>query len=178
MTQKHDSRADVAAILEARRRATVEVQSIPALPVQAPKTTAAPAQVKAQSIPVTQPAALPTVQAAPTPQVDDGDVEAFLGAHLPALIQAAQDLARPPFDWAEVVRLGQVVSAAVAAGLPQLKGHDLEARTLVVVIVRYVWRTYATPLLPPAARPFAGLLESMIVAGIEAAYQLAVKRRK
>lgn len=44
-------------------------------------------------------------------------------------------------------------------------------------IVRYMWRTYATPLLPPVARPFAGLLEALIVAGIEAAYQLALKRR-
>lgn len=69
-----------------------------------------------------------------------------------------------------------MVSAAVAAGLPQLKRHDLEARTLAVVIVRYVWRTYAMPLLPPIARQFGGLLESMIVAGIRAAYQLAVKQ--
>lgn len=106
MTQKQDSRADVTAVLEARRRATAEVQSIAALPVQAPKPTAAPAQVKTHSIPVTQPDVLPTLQAAPTPNVSDSDVEAFLGEHLPTLVQTAQDIARPPFDWAEVVRLG------------------------------------------------------------------------
>ncbi len=180
MTEKHDSRADIAAILAARRSAIVEVQRIPALPVPGPKPTTQPAPqaapVQAQSVPITQPAATPVVQAAPTPQVSDRDVEVFLGEHLPALIQAAKDLATPPFQFGEVVQLGTVVSKAVADGLPQVQG--LEARTLVVVIVRYVWRTYATPLLPPTARPFAGLLETLIVAGIEAAYQLAVKRRK
>lgn len=174
MTQKHDSRADVAAILAARRSAIVEVQRIPALPVPSAKPATPPTQ--AQSVPLNQPAATPVVQAAPAPQVSDSDVEAFLTAHLPALIKAAQDLATPPFAFGEVVELGAVVSRAVADGLPQIKG--LEARALVVVIVRYVWRTYATPLLPPMARPFAGLLETMIVTGIEAAYQLVVKRGK
>jgi hypothetical protein len=175
---KQASRADIEAILAARKNGTIEstadVRSIPALPPQKPTST--PASLQAQSVPLTQPVApAPAPVPAPTPKVSDTEVSAFLEKHLPALIKAGVDLATPPFVWGEVITLGQVVSDAVREGLPQVKGA--EARALVVVIVRYVWRTYATPLLPVMARPFAGLLESLIIAGIEAAYQLAVKRK-
>lgn len=46
-----------------------------------------------------------------------------------------------------------------------------------MVLCRHLWRVYATPLLPGYARPFAGLLETLLIAGIEAAYQLVVKRK-
>lgn len=61
-------------------------------------------------------------------------------------------------------------------GLPQVKGT--EARVLVTVTSRYPWRTYAVPHLPDMAKPFAGLLETLLITGIEAAYQLAVKPKK
>lgn len=174
---KTDSRAAVKAILEARKQAAIEtVQDIPATPLQ--PVTARPGAVQptvtAQSI--TQPAAVPSVQTAPAPQVSDAEVEAFLQAHLPGLIQAARNLAQPPFRFEEVVTLGGAVSAAVAAGLPQARG--LEARTLVVVVTRYVWRTHGVPALPAHIRPLAGLLETLMITGIEAAYRLVVKPRK
>lgn len=174
MTQ-HATKADIQAILAARKQASIEQAtqvSIPALP-QKKIATPETASVVAQSI--TQPAAVPSVQAAPPAQVSDADVEQFLEDHLPVLIRAAEDVVRPPFSFAEVVHLGLVVSQAVSAGLPQIRGA--EARALVVVIVRYLWRKYATPLLPAYARPFAGLLETLIITGIEAAYQMIVKRR-
>jgi hypothetical protein len=118
-------------------------------------------------------AELPVVPA-PQPKVDDEAVGAFLAAYLPALVQAARDLVTPPFRFNEVLDLGVAVSRAVAEGLPQMKG--LEARTLVVVVVRYLWRVHATPLLPPLAKPFANMLEGIIIAGIEAGYKLLVKR--
>ncbi|MBZ9713733.1 hypothetical protein [Deinococcus multiflagellatus] len=173
MTQKHATRADIEAILKARRDAAVEVQAIPALP---PQKASVKAQSEPAAPPLTQPAAVPSVTVAPTPTVSDADLETFLGKHLPALIAAGQELARPPFTWNEVITLGQGVSAAVAEGLPQVGG--LEARVLVVVITRHVWRTYATPLLPAAVKPFTSLLETLIVTSIEAAYKLAVKPRK
>lgn len=175
MTQLRAAKADIDAILQARRQATIEqaIQvAIPALPprkIPMPETPV----VTAQSI--TQPAAVPSVQVAPAAQVSDADVERFLEDHLPMLIKAAQDLVTPPFNFGELVQLSTAVSQAVAVGLPQIKGA--EARALVVVIVRYLWRKYATPLLPAYAEPFAGLLETLIVTGIEAAYQLVVKRK-
>ncbi len=168
---KHATRADIEAILAARKTASITVDKIPARPQSAP--AAAPQKVSAESL--SRPATLPAVVAAPAPQVPDSDVEAFLSAHLPALITATRDLVTPPFAWGEVVTLGGAVSAAVSAGLPQIKGQ--EARALVVVVSRYLWRTYAAPVLPAAARPFAGLLENLLIAGIEAAYQLTVKRK-
>lgn len=175
--QKIDSAAAVTAILAARRAAAIEtVQDIPATPLQ--PVTARPGAVQpsvtAQSI--TQPAAVPSVQTAPTPQVSDAEVEAFLTAHLPGLVKAAVDLATPPFKLTEAVELGTAVSAAVAEGLPQVKG--LEARALVVVTTRYVWRTFAVPALPLQYRFAAGLIETLIISGIEAGYQLLVKQRK
>lgn len=183
-TQQQASAAAVKAILEARKSAAVEVQSIPALPprptIPQPSTPSQPAvkpaptpTITAQSI--TQPVAVPSVQVAPPPQVSDGEVEAFLTAHLPGLTQAAIDLATPPFQISEVIRLGTAVSAAVAQGLPQVRGT--EARVLVVVTSRYLWRTHATPRLPATVRPFAPLLETLLIAGIEAGYQIVVKRR-
>lgn len=171
MTQQHATRADIEAILEARRKAKVEApitaQSIPATP-----------SVRTQSVeaPITEPVAPPApVVPAPVPQASDAEVEAFLDEELPPLINAAVALAAPPFQWSEVTTLGLVVSRAVSRGLPQVKGT--EARVLVVIITRLVWRKYATSHLPTAVRPLAGLLETLIVTGIEAAYQLAVKRR-
>lgn len=175
MTQ-HATKADIEAILQARNQASIEQAtpaSIPALPqkkIPTPETVA----VVVQSI--TQPASLPSVQVAPAAQANDQDIERFLEDHLPMLIKAAQDVVMPPFDFMEVVELGKVVSLAMAVGLPQVKGA--EARGLVVVIVRYLWRKYATPLLPVYAKPFSGLLETLIIAGIEAAYQLYVKQQK
>lgn len=168
MTQKHATREDIIQILKARREATIEQVSIPALPQkQAPTITA-------QSL--NAPATVPVVQPAPTPTVPDSDVEGWLTEYLPPLIKAAEALARPPFEFGEVVNLGVAVSGAVKAGLPQIKGQ--EARALVVVVTRHLWRTYAQPLLPAHIRPFAGLLEGLIIAGIEAGYQLLVKRGK
>ncbi|MDP9763827.1 hypothetical protein [Deinococcus enclensis] len=175
MTQLRATKADIEAILQARKQAAIEQANqvaIPALPqkkIPTPETAA----VIAQSI--TQPASLPSVQAAPSTVVSDKDVERFLEDHLPMLIKAAQDLVTPPFNLMEVVQLGTAVSQAVAAGLPQIKGA--EARALVVVLVRYLWRKHATPLLPASVKPFAGMLETLIVMGVEAAYQLVVKRK-
>lgn len=170
---KHATRADIEAILAARKTASITVDNIPARP-QAAAPAAVPQQVSAESL--SRPATLPAVVPAPAPQVADGDVEAFLASHLPGLIAATVALVTPPFAWAEVVQLGTAVSAAVSAGLPQVKGA--EARVLVVVISRYLWRTYAVPALPGTVRPFAGLLETLLMAGIEAAYQLVVKPKK
>ncbi len=175
MTQPRATKADIEAILQARREATIEqaIQvAIPALPqkkIPTPETV----DVIAQSI--KQPASLPSVQAVPANQVSDEDVARFLEHYSPMLIKSAQDIATPPFEWGEVVRLAEVVSQAVAAGLPQIKGA--EARALVVVLVRYLWRKYATPLLPAYVKPFAGMLETLIIMGVEAAYQLVVKRK-
>jgi hypothetical protein len=171
MTQ-HATKADIEAILEARRQAKVEQVTQVTVPALPPKRKPDPV-VTAQNI--TQPAAVPSVQVAPPTVVSDKDVERFLEDHLPMLIKAAQDLVMPPFNFSEVLQLGTAVSQAVAAGLPQIKGA--EARALVVVIVRYLWRKYATPLLPPYVKPFAGMLETLIITGIEAAYQLVVKRK-
>ena len=171
----HATKADIEAILKARREAAIEVQAIPALP---PARKAEPA-IAAQSlptVPITEPVAVPVVETAPEPEVPDAEVEDFLAKHLPALIQAARDLATPPFQFAEVVNLGAAVSAAVSEGLPQVRGK--EARALVVVVSRHLWRTYATPLLPAPVRMFAPLLETLLIAGIEAAYQLVVKPTK
>ncbi len=174
MTQ-HATKADIDAILKARREAAIEQATQIAVPALPQKKTPTPetAAVIAQSI--TQPASLPSVQVAPANPDNDQDITRFLEDHLPMLIKAAQDIATPPFHMGEVVQLATVVSQAVAAGLPQVKGA--EARALVVVLVRYLWRKYATPLLPPYAKPFAGMLETLIVTGIEAAYQLYVKRK-
>lgn len=172
MTQ-HATKADIEAILAARKQAAIEQATPASIPALPPQKATQPAPITAQSI--TQPAAVPSVQVAPPTQVSDQDVEQFLEDHLPVLIKAAEDVVRPPFSFAEVVHLGLVVSQAVSAGLPQIRGA--EARALVVVIVRYLWRKYATPLLPTYARPFAGLLETLIITGIEAAYQMIVKRR-
>lgn len=174
MTQRA-TKADIEAILQARRQATIEqaIQVvIPALPprkIPTPET----ADMIAQSI--TQPASLPSVQVAPASQVNDQDIARFIEAYSPMLIKATQDLVTPPFEFGEVVQLAVVVSQAVAAGLPQIKGA--EARALVVVIVRYLWRKYATPLLPAYVKPFAGMLETLIIMGVEAGYQLVVKRK-
>lgn len=170
---RHATRADIEAILEARKQASIEQVTPATIPALPPKKKPDPV-VTAQSI--TQPAAVPSVQVAPAAQVSDADVERFLEDHLPMLIKAAQDIATPPFEWGEVVELGKVVSQAVAAGLPQIKGA--EARALVVVIVRYLWRKHATPLLPAYVKPFAGMLETLIIMGVEAAYQLVVKQQK
>lgn len=176
MTQPRATKADIEAILQARREAAIEQATqvaIPALPqkkIPTPETAA----VVAQSI--TQPASLPSVQVVPASAANDQDIERFLEHYSPMLIKAAQDIATPPFEWGEVVELGKVVSQAVAAGLPQIKGA--EARALVVVIVRYLWRKHATPLLPAYVKPFAGMLETLIIMGVEAAYQLVVKQQK
>lgn len=168
----HATCADIEAILEARRTATITVDKIPVRPQAAPAP--APQPITAESL--ARPATLPSTVQAPAPQVSDSDVADFLGAHLPGLIGATVALATPPFNFMEVVALGQAVSAAVAAGLPQVKGT--EARVLVTVTSRYLWRTYAVPRLPDTVRPFAGLLETLLITGIEAAYQLAVKPKK
>ena len=173
MTQQRATKADIEAILQARREATIEQAIQVAIPALPPRKIPSPetADVIAQSI--TQPASLPSVQVVPASAVNDQDIERFLENYSPLLIKATKDLVEPPFEWGEVVQLAVVVSQAVAAGLPQIKGS--EARALVVVIVRFLWRRYATPLLPPYAKPFAGILETLIITGIEAAYQLVVK---
>ena len=169
--QKHTTTADIEALVRDKRaiieaRKTASIESIPALP----QRTAAAEK------PLTQPAAIQTANLAPKPEVSDADVGAFLDGHLPGLIRATQELVTPPFAWTEVVTLGVAVSEAVRDGLPQIKGA--EARALGVVTTRYLWRTYAVPLLPAAVKPFAGLLEQLLITGLEAAYQLVVKAKK
>lgn len=141
------TKADIEAILEARRQATIQQVTQVAVPALPPKKKPDPV-VTAQNI--TQPAAVPSVQVAPPTVVSDKDVERFLEDHLPMLIKAAQDLVTPPFNLMEVVQLGTAFRQAVAARLPQVKGA--EARALVVVIVRYLWRKYAPAPHGPTLR--------------------------
>lgn len=169
-SKPHATRADIEAILKARQQASV--QNIPALPQkQASPTPATPtAKVTAQSTPVA-PAQPPlTAQA-----VSDTDLTSFLTRHLPGIQAAAVALATPPFAWTEVLELGQVVSQAVKDGLPMAKGT--EAAQLVQVITAYAYDHYLVPALPSNIRPFAPLLRPLVLQAIEAAYQLAVKRR-
>lgn len=44
-------------------------------------------------------------------------------------------------------------------------------------VIRCLWWKSATPFLPLLARPFAGILEMLIVNGIEAIYQLIMTRQ-
>lgn len=168
---------DVEAIVKARRYAAVEQSAPVSLPALPPVKPGGPhllsATVTVQSI--IQPAGLPSVQVAPPPEVSDEDVTAFLESYLPMLIRAAQNAVMPPVGVTDGVQLSLAVAQAVAAGLPQMRGA--EARALAVVVTRLLWRKYATPLLPGHLGPAAGHLESQVIAGIEVAYQLAVKPR-
>ncbi|GGK22797.1 hypothetical protein GCM10008955_15330 [Deinococcus malanensis] len=147
MTQQpHATRADIEAILKARRLASVEAVSIPALPpmkTDEPKMVTAQVESSLTELTITQPATLPVVVVAPEPKVDDLNVEEMLEDHLPILIADVIEIAAPPFRFEEVVKLGQSVSEAVKIGLPQVQ--KLEARVLVVATARYVWRKYGTP---------------------------------
>lgn len=168
--QKRTTTADIEALIRDKRaiieaRKTASIESIPALP----QRTAAAEK------PLTQPAAVQTANLAPKPEVSDAQVGTFLDGHLPGLIRSTRELVTPPFNFAEVINLGVAVSEAVRDGLPQVKGA--EARALVVVTSRYLWRTYAVSQLPATVKPFAGLLEQLLITGLEAAYQLVVKRK-
>lgn len=168
---------DIEAVLKARRYAAVEQSapvSLPPLPVAKSGGPRQPsATVTVQSL--IQPAGLPSVQVAPPPEVSDEDVSAFLESYLPMLIRAAQNAVMPPLGVGDGVQLSLAVTQAVAAGLPQMRGG--EARALAVVVTRLLWRKYAAPLLPAHAAPAAGHLETQVIAGLEVAYQLAVKPR-
>lgn len=169
--------ADIEAVLKARRYAAVEQSAPVSLPALPTSNLGAARQLSAtvtvQNL--IQPASLPSVQVAPPPEVSDEDVTAFLESYLPMLIRAAQNAVMPPLGVGDGVQLSLAVTQAVAAGLPQMSGA--EARALAVVLTRLLWRKYATPLLPGHLGPAAGHLESQVIAGIEVAYQLAVKAR-
>lgn len=172
MTQPHATRADIEAILKARRDTISQVQAIPTLPpAQAQVAPTSPTQpnVTAQGMTATTPTA-----AAHTP-VSDADLSAFLEKHLPQIQAKAVALATPPFVWTEVLELGQVVSQAVSDGLPLAK--DGEAAKIVQVVTGYAYDHYLVPALPASIKPFTGLLRPLVLGGIEAAYQLAVKRK-
>lgn len=170
------TRQDILNILEQRRAVqdgnaarALSTASVEPTSATSPGTTPPPLRV------VIPGEGAPIIPAVAAPAVSDADLDKFLQAYLPKFVRAAEELVRLPFRWSEVVTLAEVVSGAVAFGLPLAKG--LEARQLVLVISAYVFDTYAASLLSPAVRPFAGLLRGLLLVGVEAAYQLSVKAR-
>lgn len=91
----HATRADIEAILEARRTATITVDKIPARPQAAPAPTPTAQPITAESL--AHPATLPSIVQDPAPQVSDSTVVDFLGRHLPALTETTIALVTPPF---------------------------------------------------------------------------------
>lgn len=165
---QHATTADIQAILKARRDA-VTPQSIPATPLSKPAPSIPP--MKAQSIqaPPPTPAPAPT-----TPPVSDTDLTTFLGAHLPALKDAAVALGKPPFHFDEVLVLAKAVSGAVSEGMPLVKGT--QAGQLVNLITAYLFDTYAAPNLPATVKPFSGVIRSFLLASIEPVYRFIIKK--
>lgn len=94
---------------------------------------------------------------------------------MPGLIQAPRELVTRPFSFAQVINLGIAVIETMRDRLPQVEGA--EARTLVPVTTRYLWRTYTVPQLPATVKSFAGLLEQPLITRLEVAYQLVVKHK-
>lgn len=176
---RKDSDAAIKTILEARKTVKVEapvvkitaqeVQKVQEVQQEAPKANL---KITAQSLTeAPQKGELVT----PPAETPDEDVTAFLQEALPQLVDFAQQLFKPPFSIGRALTLApklmQLVSFIVATGLPAIKG--LEAKALVVVLFRWLFRAYVAPYLGA----FAGMLEPLILKGLEAAYQAVVKKQ-
>ena len=169
----HATTQDIRDIIAAKRAELENAAKHPPTPVKV-----LPAQLQTASLNVPAAKVAAQTAAAPTPitpQVSDEDLEAFLNGHLSPLIEATEDLVKPPFAFSEVWKLGAIVSATVADALPLAQG--VEAGAIVTVVTRFLWRRYGVPLLPAWAQLLGGVLENLIVASIEAAYRFIVKKK-
>lgn len=168
----------VQAILEARRKAGAVILQTPP-----PPASYAPPQTP-EGIPTLPPLSAPPVaREQPPVPVPEADLAALLTRLLPGVqasieqiraVVAAKKISLPEAFSLATTIIG-VVSAAVRDGAPLVKGQS--AYTLAMLIFGVVFDRYLVPLLPVWVRPFAPVIKSSAVAGLEALYRAVIKKK-
>ncbi|RJF74480.1 hypothetical protein D3875_04155 [Deinococcus cavernae] len=195
MTQPHATRADIEAIVAARRTRAEQLKAeqtvwktIPALPQTPAPTSATLTPLGVPNMPTpTAPAPQPVPDEL-TPEQIDLELQHLLTTMLPPVmaevmptVEAIKALFEPPFAWHEVptafraaLRLGEKIAATVSEAVTRYATvlHDLDAQALVDVLIEWLLVKLLKPYVP--AWVF-GALKPAIIGAVKMVYETKVR---